>query len=125
LVFLRKQEVLELHTVLIEEFGGMHGLRDEGALESALTATENRWQYENANLAVCAATYAYHLVKAHAFLDGNKRIAAATAELFLELNGACLNATDDQIVDLFFAIAAGEMTRDEVERVFAGCILVA
>ena len=68
-LFLRKQEVIDIHRGLIEAFGGIHGLRDEGALESALAAAENREHYENANLATCAATYAYHLTNAHAFID--------------------------------------------------------
>ncbi len=65
--FLTKEEVLHLQEQGIEEFGGSHGLRDEGALESALLAAENRAYYEDAGLAVCAATYAYHLTQAHAF----------------------------------------------------------
>jgi death-on-curing protein len=67
--------VLKFHYKLIERYGGSHGLRDQGALESALAATQNRYFYEEANLATCAATYAYHLSQAHAFIDGNKRIA--------------------------------------------------
>jgi death on curing protein len=70
MLFLRKQEVLEIQHRLIEQFGGTHGIRDEGLLDSALSAPENRLHYENANLATCAATYAYHLTQAHAFLDG-------------------------------------------------------
>jgi death-on-curing protein len=117
-IFLRKQEVLDIHTQSIEVFGGIHGLRDEGALESALAAVENREYYENAGLATCAATYAYHLSQAHAFLDGNKRIAAAVAEIFLVINGARLNAPDEQIVILFMDIAAGNLSRDKVEQFF-------
>jgi Fic/DOC family len=49
------------------------GLRDEALLESALTAARNRHHYEMADVVSCAATYAYHLTQAHAFLDGNKR----------------------------------------------------
>jgi death-on-curing protein len=85
-LFPSKDEVLHLHYQIIEEFGGSHELRDEGALESALIAAENRAYYESANLAIYAATYAYHLTQAHAFIDGNKRIAAAVAELFLAIN---------------------------------------
>ena len=114
----RKQEVLDIHARLIAEFGGSHGLRDEGALESALAAAENREYYEQADLAACAATYAYHLSQAHAFVDGNKRIAAAVAEIFLELNDAQLNATNEQIIALFLEIAAGNLTRTEVEQFF-------
>lgn len=118
MLFLRKQELLTIHEQLIEEFGGIHGLRDEDALESALTAVQNRVYYENADLVICCATYAYHLTQAHAFIDGNKRIGAAAAEIFLEINGASLNATNDQIVELFLNIAAGTVSRDEVERIF-------
>ena len=57
-LFPRKQDVLDIHARLAEEFGGGHGLRDEGALESALFAAENREYYENADLAACAAAYA-------------------------------------------------------------------
>jgi death-on-curing protein len=119
LLFPTTEEVLDLHKQAIEVFGGVHGLRDKAALESALMATENRAYYENASLAICAATYAYHLTQAHAFIDGNKRIAAAVAELFLSINDARLELTNDEIVDLFLGIAASRITRDEVERIFA------
>jgi death-on-curing protein len=115
LIFLSEQEVIDIQNRLIEEFGGLHGLRDEGALESALGAVENRAFYENAELAICAATYAYHLTQAHAFIDGNKRVAAAVAEVFVEVNSGKLEATNDEVVTLFMKIAAGELSRDEVE----------
>ena len=63
-------------------------------------------------------TYAWHLTQAHAFIDGNKRIAAAVSEIFAEINGLKLNATDDQIVDLFLGIASGEKSRNDVEQIF-------
>lgn len=118
LLFPRKQEVLDIHARLIDEFGGAHGTRDEGALESALASPETRAHYENADLATCAATYAYHLSQAHAFIDGNKRIAAAVSEIFIELNGARLDATNEQVVAFFMGIAAGRLSRDEVEKFF-------
>jgi death-on-curing protein len=89
-------EIASIHALAIEAFGGLSGVRDGGALEAALIAAENRAYYEQASLITCAATYAYHLTQAHAFLDGNKRVAAAVAEIFLELNRAELRATDDQ-----------------------------
>jgi death-on-curing protein len=111
--------VLALHARAIEEFGGLHGVRDAGALEAVLTAAENRAYYEQASLATCAATYAYHLTQAHAFLDGNKRLAAAVAEIFLELNGAELQTTDEEIVAVFLGMAAGQVSRQDVEQWFA------
>ncbi|MCB0113986.1 MAG: type II toxin-antitoxin system death-on-curing family toxin [Caldilineaceae bacterium] len=116
--FITKEIAFLLHARSIEEHGGSHGLRDAGGFESALVAAENRYLYEEASLTVCAATYAYHLTKAHAFIDGNKRIAAAVAETFLEWNGSWLDASNDEVVDLFLAIAAGECTREEVEAFF-------
>jgi len=123
--FLTKDEVLRFHAKGIEELGGSHGLRDEGALESALLAAENRAYYEEASLAVCAATYAYHLTQAHAFIDGNKRIGAVIAELFLWFNDAQLDMTNAEIIELFLKIAASELTRDEVEQFFEQRIVMA
>jgi death-on-curing protein len=74
-------------------------------------------------VATCAATYAFHLAQAHAFVDGNKRMAAAAAEIFLEINGARLALTNDLIVDLFLKIAAGELSRDEVDHVFGKSVV--
>jgi len=110
-----KLDALTIHARLISETGGIGGLRDEGLLESALTAAENRHHYENADLVACAAAYAYHLTQAHAFVDGNKRIAAAIAETFIESNGSRLIMNDEEIVQLFLSIASGALSRDRVE----------
>ena len=56
--------------------------------------------------------------KLHAFVDGNKRVAAAVAEIFIEINNSHLKLTNDQIVDLFLRIAAGELSREEVDQIF-------
>ena len=121
--FLRHNDVLRIHTRVIQLFGGGEGIRDEGALSSALTAAENRVHYENADLAACAATYAYHLTQAHAFVDGNKRVAAAVAEVFLKINEAQLVATNEQVVTLFLNIAAGSLSRQQVEDLFRSWIM--
>jgi death-on-curing protein len=117
--FVDKESVLEIQARLIERYGGIHGLRDEAALESALMAAENRAFYENAPIEILAATYAYHLSQAHAFLDGNKRLAAAVAAVFLEINGAWLGATEDEVIELFLDLAASRLSREDVERKFA------
>lgn len=124
MLFLSKQEVIEIHAKSIAEFGGSPGLRDPSALESALAAAEHRHFYDNADLATCAATYAFHLTQAHAFVDGNKRVAAAVAEVFLEINNAQLTLTNNQIVDLFLSIAAGEASREQVDQVFRQSVVL-
>ena len=66
MIFPDKLDVLTIHARLISEAGGTQGLRDEGLLESALTAAKNRRQYETADVVSCAATYAFHLTQTHA-----------------------------------------------------------
>lgn len=114
--FPQKLDVLTVHAMLITETGGTSGLRDEALLESALTAAENRNHYESADAVTCAATYSYHLTQSHPFLDGNKRIAAAVTEGFLETNGFELLMTNEEIVVLFLAIASSELSREQVEQ---------
>lgn len=121
--FPNQEEVTLIYSEIIKETGGSDGLRDAGALESALKAAENRLFYETDDLAVLSATYAYHLSQAHAFIDGNKRIAAVVAELFLELNGAKLSASNDEIIELFLDIAASRLTRKDVEEKFAAWLV--
>lgn len=116
LIFISKDEVIELHARAIDAFGGSHGLRDEGALESALVAAENRHFYAEADTVGCAAAYAYHLTQAHAFVDGNKRVAAVVTEIFLEVNGVGLEATEDQLYELYMGVADGSLSRDEIEE---------
>src|SRR6185369_1994705 len=116
MIFPDKLDVLTIHARLIAETGGTQGLRDEALLESALTAAKNRHHYENADVVSCAATYAFHLAQSHAFLDGNKRVAAATTEAFLNTNSFELAMTNEEIVDLFLAIASGALSRDQIEQ---------
>jgi death-on-curing protein len=111
-----KLDVLTIHAILIAESGGISGLRDEGGFESALAAAKNRHHYEGADPVTCAATYAFHLTQAHAFFDGNKRIGAAITEVFLKTNGFELAMTNEELVNLFLAIAASKLTRDQVEQ---------
>lgn len=116
MIFPEKLDVLTVHARLIAETGGTGGLRDEALLESALTAAENRHHYEAADIVSCAATYAYHLAQAHPFLDGNKRVAAAITEAFLETNGFELAMTNEEIVVLFLEIASSKLNREQVEQ---------
>jgi death-on-curing protein len=118
MIFLRTDEVIAIHREVIERFGGSHGLRDRGLLESALAAAENRYLYENISVAIAGATYAFHLAKAHAFVDGNKRIAAAASEIFIMSNGQRLQATNDQIVKLILGIASGLLSRSDAEEFY-------
>jgi death-on-curing protein len=113
--FLTKDEVLVLHEAALAMHGGDAGLLNESMLESAVVAAVNRQGHESASLAECAATYAHHLTKSHAFVDGNKRVGLMATIAFIRLNGARLEASDDERHDLILAIAASRMTRDDVD----------
>lgn len=125
MIFIELTEVLESHGRLIARYGGIRGMRDEGALQSALIMPQNRLWYEGTeDIATLGATYAYHLAKAHAFFDGNKRIAAVTSLAFVYANGGEFSATEDEVVDLFMNIAASALTREEVETFFRNHIAI-
>ena len=72
--FLTLDEVLEIHEQQIEMYGGSHGLRDAGALESAVAVPQATFggEYLYSTIWLMAAAYLFHLVENHAFIDGNK-----------------------------------------------------
>ena len=93
----------------LTEHGGLHGVRDRNALESALDRPRNRHAYDaTADLADLAAAYAFGIATSHPFNDGNKRAAFITAAIFLDLNGYELNCADPEIVRAMRAVAANE-----------------
>lgn len=109
-LWLRKELVLALHRRLLVEHGGAEGLRDEGLLESALARPRQRHSYDEADLVTLAATYGFGLIKNHAFVDGNKRIAAMATIFFLEWNGHAFTAPEAEVAAVFDSLAAGKMT---------------
>ena len=121
--FPKLKTVLIFHRKQLERYGGSLGLRDQNALESALAAAQHRHVYEGADWAVCAATYAYHLSQAHAFLDGNKRIAWGVPLLFLEMNGIILTVPEAEAEALCLGIAASSISRADAEQSFAHWIM--
>ena len=95
----------------IQSHGGLAGLRDDGALESALARPRNRFAYgRKPDLATLAAAYAFGLARDHPFQDGNKRIAFLTAVVFLGLNGYDLEVSDEDVVANIVALAAGRLS---------------
>jgi death-on-curing protein len=106
--------VLAIHDEQLAEHGGQPGVRDVGLLESALARPRNQHAYGQASIAHLAASYAFGISRHHPFLDGNKRTSLVVAELSLELNGLRLTATDVECVATFLALAAGDLSEDEL-----------
>jgi death-on-curing protein len=102
------------HAEQLAEHGGGEGTRDAGLLASALARPQNLAAYGEPDVAALAAAYAYGIARNHPFVDGNKRTAAVVSETFLVLNGYDLGASDAELVVAFLALAAGELSEDEL-----------
>ena len=110
-VYLSVDQLLRLHEKQIENFGGSAGVRDRGGLESAVARPAMTFGGEDlyGDLPAKAAALMHSLVMNHAFVDGNKRVGAAAAELFVMLNDSVLDATDSEMEQTTLAVARGEM----------------
>ena len=113
-IWVAQEVAVAVHAEQLAEFGGGEGVRDIGLLESAMARPQNLTQYGEPGIAELAASYAYGIARKHPFIDGNKRTAAVVSETFLMLNGATLLATDAELVVAFVALAAGELSEDEL-----------
>lgn len=114
--FLEIADILEIHQILIEQFGGMPGVRDEGLLESALSQPKASFFGELLHPTIYqqAAAYLYHLAKNHPFVDGNKRTAYGAMEAFIRLNGYNLDLSNEEAYTMVMQVAQGEMTKEEL-----------
>jgi len=110
--FLEPDVVLFVHDQALREYGGVHGLKDEGLLHSALGRPINKLAYAepgSLDLFDLAAAYAYGLASNHAFNDANKRTAWACCVLFLKVNGVELDAPAAIVVERMPLLAAGRL----------------
>ena len=98
-----------VHAEQLVEHGGLAGLRDANALESALARAEQLAHYGSPDAAELAAAYGFGIARNHPFSDGNKRTAFVATELFLALNGFDLHATDADCVITTLGLAAGDI----------------
>ncbi len=102
------------HDEQLARHGGGEGTRDNGLLESALARPQNLAAYGDPDTVSLAAAYAYGIARNPPFVDGNKRTAAVVSETFLSINGWMLTATDAELVVCFLALAAGELSEEEL-----------
>ena len=101
------------HNDQIREHGGLPGIRDENALESALARPQQKWQYsDRTDFSALAAAYAFGLVKDHPYRDGNRRIGFLAMVTFLGVNGLDFSATDADVVATILALADGRISEE-------------
>lgn len=110
--------VLAIHNEQLAEHGGGTGIRDNGLLKSALDRPKNLAVYSDLAAPELAAAYAFGLVQNHPFIDGNKRTAFVVAVTFLLLNGFNFKASEKEVVETFFRLAAGDMNEKELASWF-------
>lgn len=114
---------LAYHNRQIAEHGGTEGLRDEGLLLSALARPQNLNAYgEDVDIAALAASYAFGIAKNHPFLDGNKRTALVVSVSFLNLNGYDFDADLRETYEIFYDLAQGVLSEEELAGWFRGII---
>jgi death-on-curing protein len=101
---------------LIAEHGGLDGMRDDNLLLSALARPRNLQAYGAPSLFEMAAALGYGLARSHPATDGNKRIALASIDVFLQLNGWELVAAEPEAVVVIRELAAGEIDEAELAR---------
>jgi death-on-curing protein len=118
--WLSPEIALAVHDRQLAEHGGPTGLRDPGALESALARPVNRWSYGEDDPCALAAAYAFGIARNHPFADGNKRTAWVMARLFLRLNGRVLEFAERDAIATVLALAAGDLSEDELADWFRG-----
>lgn len=118
--FLTVDELLAIHQRVIVEHGGSLGLRDRGLLESAASVPGCQFggEYLHADTAAMAAAYLFHLCKNHPFVDGNKRVAFAAADVFLELNHHELVAGDLELEQLTLGVADSSISKEQATEFF-------
>ena len=114
MIRLTKSQVLAMQHALIERYGGVQGIRDEGLLDSALQAPFQTFDDQDLypSLLEKAVRLGYGVVKNHPFLDGNKRIGALILLVFLDLNGVSLEISSEELAQVFLAVASGELNAE-------------
>lgn len=103
------------HQDQLQQHGGLPGVRDENALESALARPRNRWIYEpESSLLELAASYCYGLATSHGYSDGNKRIAFVALYTFLGMNDLDINASQVEVVRMMLSVADGSLKENGI-----------
>ena len=119
--FLELAELNELHVDSLREYGGADGVRDAGMIESALASAMNTALYAGGDVFDVAATYAFHIAEAQAFIDGNKRTAIASALAFLLMNHPMRRPVDATLDALYAAMIA--IARHELDKTGLAALL--
>ena len=115
---LTKEQILLLHSQLVEDFGGSSDIRDDALLDSAINTPFQTYDSEELypTLLDKASRFCFGLVKNHPFVDGNKRIGTHAMLVFLAINGVELEYSDTELINLILSVAAGTQSDSDILR---------
>ena len=113
-LFLEPAKVSDLHEETLRRHGGPFGVRDLGALISAVMSPKNHWHYTGGDLYDLAAVLLIHLARNHPFVDGNKRVAAGSAIVFLAMNNIRLRRNEVLLEALTLKAAQGHIEPEDL-----------
>jgi death on curing protein len=115
-IFLTLEEIVAIQRDQVGRYGGSLGVRDWGLLKSAVAmpAAAFGGEYLHTDLPEMAAAYLFHIVQNHPFVDGNKRVGAVAADVFLTLNDVNLHASQNDYAELVLAVARGEVSKSAI-----------
>ena len=120
MIFLTVEQVIDFHTEIINEFGGVHGVREKGLLISAIEMPKAFIFGEFLHVSIYdkAAAYLYHIICNHPFVDGNKRSGLVVALTFLEINAVILEYDENKLEDLVVKVAKGKANKELIADFF-------
>jgi death on curing protein len=125
IILVTVRDAIQLHEMIIARFGGSSGIRDLKLLESALDQPLKAIEYgsdSERSIEYLAASYFFHIIKHHAFVDGNKRTGLLVATTFLARNKFALEMDFDELYGLTLKTAESKVNKQEISLLFKACI---
>lgn len=122
--FLTLNQIILIHDKLVNLYGGAQGLKDINLLKSAIAQPQATFDgnFLHPSIGEMAVAYAYHLIKKHAFLDGNKRTGIFSAIVFLEKNKVSVKLSQKQFYQIAVDVAVSKISKTDLAQIFNNMI---
>jgi|SRR3990167_1726467 len=126
MIFITMQEIIDDHAQIIQQYGGLDGIRDIGLLASAMDMPKATMFGEHLHPTIFdkAAAYLFHIICNHPFIDGNKRTGTMAALTFLRQNRLHIEFTEEQALafeEVVVSTSEGKMTKEQIAKFFKNC----
>ena len=124
MIYLTQNQILKLHDKIINEFGSIHGIRNEASLQSALANPLQTFAGLDLYPTIFdkAVQLCFGVIKNHPFLDGNKRLGLHLMLILIHINGLKIEIAHDKLIDIIFKVADGTFNRQDFLQALKGKI---